>query len=161
MPTIEPETISFKLAPQITSLSLGLPGSEVREEFLVTGGDDSHVVFVGGEHQWHGFAAGKADQWKAAFVTDCIVEADLEAIATSESGSPLPGSLVRRGTGLYLTILRKESLGFKERRQILIKDGMPASSDEVGVIFPKWCIKVQIGQERRLIRSFEASASSR
>ena len=138
-------------------ISLLRPIAEHEREVLVVGTSDKPIaVILQDEYSYDWFETEKGENWTGLIIPNLRVEVDENSAFDARfERSPL-GVAVRKGAELSICAKAQNSRGLAH---ITIEDGLP-SLGEHKVGFKRWQLVLGEGREKRVIRTFDLTASA-
>jgi len=145
---------------EVTGPAIVLPEPGREDAFLVTGGEQPYVCFIGGRHTGDGFLKEKAARWSGLAIEGVAFEVDADsAFRPAVIDQPL-GAVIRAGTELQVYVGTTEGHGFKEATPVTLLGDLSASTSPIEVGFKKWRAVVGEGTNRLIVFEFEATKTA-
>lgn len=132
--------------------SLILPRTPYEALALICEGDgEATAVFLAGQHTFHSFPSGEADNWKGLIVPDVRIEVDEASLFDPDQNHHVLGAIVRSGTKLMVRSKAEHSFG--RSVPVTIQSDLPDGSGSAA--FTRWRIVVGLGDGKRVLHTVD------
>lgn len=154
---LAPQEFSPGSLADASPLSLVLPRNKRESHFLVGLVDDApFAVFLSDQWRFRGFSCSESSHYGGIIIPNIAIEMDPASSFMSDGFHAPAGSLVRKGTGLYLSFLHERGLSRGSPLMCLVDD-LPEAKEEAG--FLRWAISIGVGPSKRTLHSVSIEAS--
>ncbi|UFW51096.1 MULTISPECIES: hypothetical protein [Bradyrhizobium] len=151
---LSPPELGLGYIGAATSLTLVLPVDRYDYCFLVaTAGEEPTAIFLDERYQFQAFGCLGNTSYKGLLIPDVRIEVDETLIFDAAGRWAVPGMMVRRDDGLFISTMDERGGG--RNPLIAVQRGLSLSEQGMAAGFARWQVVIGEGIEKRVLKVIE------